>query len=140
MKNMRQICRILLWVAEQPKPVDIYQVMEALDLAYDQAKASIRQLVVKQKLIRHDGNGGRNLYEYNEAYEPPDRPKIVRCQSPVAKALERRAPVSFASAFKFADKKINLLRRLQDRCAENDADLIEGIIRDYESVYVRKRA
>lgn len=134
MKNMRRICRVLLWVGEQDRPVGIPDVCDALDLTYDQAKASLHQLQVKQKLIAFNGPNSTKTYTVNDDYEPADRPKKVPCQSPVAKAAEARLPAAMASAFKFADKKIALLRRLQTRCIDTDADLIDGIIRDYKTI------
>ena len=48
MKNMRRNCRVLLWVAEQDHPVGVPDVCDALDLTYDQAKASLRQLTLEK--------------------------------------------------------------------------------------------
>lgn len=138
MKNMRQACRVLLWVAEQPDEVTVEQVAEGVGIAFDQARASLRQLRIKQKLIATDGRNNKSYYRYNENYEPPQRAKVVKCSSRVAKAREAKLPVAYASLFKFADKKIELLTRLKSKCIDSDADIIEGMINDYNSVNVKE--
>lgn len=135
---MRRICRALLWVAAQNKPVSTQQVADELDITHKQAQRSLRKLLISQKLERTEDADHVHWWTANDEYEPPSRPAKVKAKSPVTKAVHRRQPVAMQDAFKFAANKIAFLERIKEYYIRGDRQLIDDMIADYKGILRRK--
>jgi hypothetical protein len=137
MKAMKQICQVLLFVSEHDGWITSKEICEGMNFNYDQIKAALRQLVIKQKLQRRTNKDGLNTYCYiDESIEPSPRPAHVKCSSPVAKLMEARQPV-LSNFSRFAQKKIDVLERVINKVSVDDRDFIIGMINDYKSVMIK---
>lgn len=133
-KNLNNICRVLLCLAEHG-PQDSRQVMAKTGLTYDQVKHALRRLCIKRKVIKTDDSHTAEdgyIYQFNEDWEPTERPKLTRSKTPQARGHEmaKKPPIGNG---RHIDKKIDTLKRLLTKVSPDDRDVLIGIIADYQT-------
>jgi len=141
MKELKQICQVLLFLSERDDWVPRSVIENNLiDIAPKAIRDSLRQLVIKQKIQKQKRTGELSEYKYIDALvKPSPRPRTVKCKSPVSRAIIAKAPHVVSNFFRFSEQKINLLERLKNKVSDTDRDLIIGMINDYSQTIKRIR-
>ena len=142
-KAMRQVCRVLLVLADHGQCTADTIKLHISDMNVKQIQTALSHLCVKQKIrrVRKESPTGQTVYEFNEDFEPDDRPKMVKTRSKLAEGMNRNArdkkgriPEAVTMTLMFKDRKITLLKGMMDKVAPHERDIIHGIIKDYESL------